>query len=179
VPQYLTHKLGPEFYNNIQLDEPFKILVDQNGLNEIVTMWEWPIDMGLVVIETPSASFESGQIQLFGKINFGRFPVITTVAFHPELTEDGLLRLNLENIKAGMLNITPLGKTIIIKLMDAELNAAPEDFDYQWLEDLRAAIAENKAYDPLYPVNDETSIRVSEFELGDDQLDLLFTPIPR
>ena len=41
VSPYLTHKLAPDIYNNIQLDEPFRIIVEQSGINDIVARWFW------------------------------------------------------------------------------------------------------------------------------------------
>ena len=37
VSQYLTHELGPDFLNQVQLDEPFDLVVRQDGLNDIIS----------------------------------------------------------------------------------------------------------------------------------------------
>ena len=176
VSTYLTHKLAPDFYNNIQLDTPFWMLVEQVGLNDIIaTSSDWPVDAGGAVVSTPSVSLTPGTIKGMAKINFGKFPVVTTVAIKPEIDDNGLLKLNLQHVKAGAINITPMAKALIIKLIDDELNAAPEDFDYGWLRGVRAAVVDNTPFDPAFTLNENT-IRVTEFELTDQKMKVLLTP---
>ena len=177
VSPYLTHKLGPDFINNIQLDDPFNILVEQQGLNDIVARWNWPMDTGIAVIETPVAVFEPQNIVLMARMNFGQFPVITTITFSPTIDDQGLFVLNLRDVQAGAVNITPMATSFIVSMIDAELNSAPADEDTQWLSNVRAAVLDNTPFDPVFPVDAQKDVRLSKVDLEKDKLTIQLTPI--
>jgi hypothetical protein len=176
VSPYLTHKLGPDIYNNIQMDEPFRVLVSQEGISDIISRWEWPYQAGRASISMPMIVFDADTLILMATVKIAMIPTVVTVSFEPELDEKGLLRLNLQHVTAGILNITPLAKAVTSVAIRNELEYESEDYNLQWLKDLRDALLENKAYDPVFPVY-EDSIRVEEVELVKGQLTLLFTPV--
>ena len=164
VSPYLTHKLGPDIYNNLQMDEPFHVLVAQDGINDIISRWEWPYQAGSASISTPMIVFEADTLMLMAAVKIARIPTVVTVSFKPELDDDGLLRLNLQHVTAGILNITPLAKAVTGIAIRNELEYATEADNMVWLIDLRDALLENKAYDPVFPMY-EDSIRVAEVEM--------------
>ena len=176
VSPYLTHKLGPDIYNNLQMDEPFRVLVAQEGINDIISRWEWPYQAGRASISTPMIVFDDDTLILMASVKIAKIPTVVTVSFKPELDEKGLLILNLEHITAGILNITPLARAVTSVAIRNELEYVTEEDNMRWLEDLRDALLENKAYDPVFPVY-EDSIRVEEVKLVKGQLTLLFTPV--
>ena len=179
VSPYLTHKLAPDIYNNIQLNEPFCVLVEQTGINDIVARWPWPMQLDGAAISTPLIIFQPDTIILMGTVkfdNFAKYPVVVTIIFTPKLDEKGMLTLNLRHVKAGAFNITPLARSITAKVIQNELQAAEQSDTNRWLVDLRDALLENKPFDPVFPVY-EDFIRVGRIELIDRQLTLLFTPV--
>jgi hypothetical protein len=120
--------------------------------------------------------FDADTLILMAAVKIAKIPTVVTVSFKPELDEKGLLRLNLQHVTAGILNITPLARAITSVAIRNELEDATKEDNMRWLEDLRDALLENKAYDPIFPVY-EDSIRVEEVELVKGQLTLLFTPV--
>ena len=177
VSTYLTHNLAPDFYNKIQLDKPFRMIIDQQGLNDIIaTSSDWPQDAGAAVVSTPSVSFSPDMIKAMAKINFGKFPVVTTVELAPSLDDNGFMVLGLQHVKAGAVNITPIAKSLIIKLIDEELQAAPADFDYEWLKGVRAAVIDNTPFEPVFTL-DGKIIRITEFQLSDQKLTIMLNPV--
>ena len=43
VSPYLTNDLLPKIYNGAQRSEPFELVVTQDGLNDIITHFDWPV----------------------------------------------------------------------------------------------------------------------------------------
>lgn len=179
VSPYLTHRLVPDFYNNIQLDDPFNILIEQQGLNDIVARLDWPLDAGFAVVQTPAAVFADGQIQLMAQMDFGKMPLVTTITLNPVLDDNGMFMLNLSGVKMGAVNITPLAKSLIVEFIDSELNSAPENYDYTWLENIKNAVLDNTPFDPIFPVDSIKSVRLSGIDLADEKLTILLTPIEK
>lgn len=179
VSPYLTHYLAPNFHNNIQLDEPFDVIVVQKGLNEIIVDenslgWAWPYSLNGVVISAPSVVFQQDTIMLMGTVDYVGFPVVITVIGMPALDENGLLSLNIRKVKAGAVNITPLAGFIARQVIAHQLRILPET---QWLRDLDGALADNKSFDPVFPIyNSEKQIRLTKAEITTGKLLLGFAP---
>ena len=57
VSPYLTHKLGPDFYNQVQWNEPFELVIEQDGLNDILARQTWPQQFGDVAVAKPAVRF--------------------------------------------------------------------------------------------------------------------------
>ena len=179
VSPYLTHYLAPNFHNNIQLDEPFDVVVAQKGLNEIIVDenslgWAWPYSLNGVVISAPSVVFQQDTIMLMGTVDYVGFPIVITVIGMPALDENGLLSLNIRKVKAGAVNITPLAGFIARQVIAHQLRILPET---QWLRDLDGALADNKSFDPVFPIyNSDKQIRLTKAEITTGKLLLGFAP---
>jgi hypothetical protein len=180
VSPYLTHYLAPNFHNNIQIDEPFDLLVAQKGLNEIIVDenslgWAWPYSLNGVVISAPSVVFQQDTIMLMGTVDYAGFPVVITVIGMPELDENGLLSLSIQKVNAGAVNITSLARFIARQVVAHQLQTLPET---QWLKDLDGALAENKPFDPVFPIiGSEKQIRLTKAEIATGKLLLGFAPV--
>lgn len=184
VNTYLTHELAPAFYNNVQIDEPFEVIVDQEKFNQLVADgrdlgWAWPVTLNGVTFSSPVVRFYEGRVALMGQVDVG-IPIVVTVEARPELDDKGLLVLNLEKVKAGAVNVTRLAKSLCGQIMAAQ---AVQLEDSRWLRDLAGACLENRPYDPRFPVPPcRKYIRLTGFDLIDRQLRLRFEPagtIPR
>jgi len=178
VNTYLTHELAPAFYNNVQIDEPFEVIVDQDKFNQLVADgrdlgWAWPVTLNGVTFSAPVVRFYKGGVALMGQVDVG-IPIVITVEARPELDDKGLLVLNLEKVKAGAVNVTRLAKSLCGQIMAAQ---AAQLEDSQWLQDLAGACLENRPYDPRFPVPPcRKYIRLTGFDLADHQLRLRFRP---
>ncbi len=179
VSPYLTHYLAPNFHNNIQLDKPFDVLVIQKGLNEVIVDenslgWAWPYSLNGVVISAPSVVFQQDTIMLMGTVDYAGFPIVITVIAAPKLDENGLLSLNIQKVKAGAVNITLLARFIARQVIAHQLRILPET---QWLRDLDGALADNIAFDPVFPIYEsDKEIRLTKAEITNGKLLLGFAP---
>lgn len=180
VRTYLTHYLAPNFHNNIQLDKPFDVVVIQKGLNEIIVDenslgWGWPYSLNGVVISAPSVVFQQDTIMLMGTVNYAGFPIVITVIAAPKLDENGLLTLGIQKVDAGAINITLLARFIARQVIAHQLRIFP---DTQWLRDLDGALAEDRPFDPVFPIYDsDKQIRLTKAEITNGKLLLGFAPI--
>ena len=179
VSPSLTHYLAPNFHNNIQLDRPFDVVVIQKGLNEIIVDenslgWAWPYSLNGVVISAPSVVFHQDTIMLMATVDYAGFPIVVTFIGTPKLDENGLLSLNIRKVKAGAVNITLLAGFIARRVIAHQLRILP---DTQWLRDLDGALADNKPFDPVFPIyNSEKHIRLTKAEITTAKLLLGFAP---
>lgn len=177
VSSYLTHELAPSFNNQIQLDKPFRILVDQKGLNEIIVQeqnlgWSWPINLNGVTFSAPSIVFAQDTIYLMGAVDVG-FPVIVSMIARPKIDEQGNLSLNLLKIKAGAINITGPARAIGGKIFDHQM----QFYKDQWVRDAAGAFLKNTPFDPVFPVPPyKRFIRLTGVQVQNHKLILDFAP---
>ncbi len=180
VSPYLTHYLAPNFHNNIQLDKPFDVMVIQKGLNEIIVDenslgWAWPYSLNGVVISAPSVVFQQDTIMLMATVDYAGIPIVITIIGMPALDENGLLSLSIQKVNAGAVNITPLARFIARQVVAHQLRILPET---QWLRDLDGALADNKSFDPVFPVYEsDKHIRLTKTEITNGKLLLGFAPV--
>ncbi|MHC5161537.1 MAG: hypothetical protein ACYSO4_00210, partial [Planctomycetota bacterium] len=66
VSIYLTHELGPQFYNEVQKCEPFELVITQSGINEIISQEFQTQDFGDVSFSNPQVIFLDQSILLMG-----------------------------------------------------------------------------------------------------------------
>ncbi|MHC4989267.1 MAG: hypothetical protein ACYTFX_12365, partial [Planctomycetota bacterium] len=70
VSLYLTHELGPEFFNQVQLDKPFDLIIEQQGLNDIISRLDWIQQLGPLSLQQPNIIFADRSILLMGTLKY-------------------------------------------------------------------------------------------------------------
>lgn len=193
VSTYLTNDLGPQFFNKIQLDKPFEIVVEQEGLNEILrdnqTLSEmfgfsWPIVSDAATIGIPQVSFEEGLLAVICPVTLGA-DFIATLEAGPEVNEAGDLVLNIDKIKAGSLNITPLAKKLAMQAAEQSGVMAPADpsdsaavrREMKMMRDIVLAAVENKPLVPVFPAGKDRRIRLEHVTIEERVMKLGFVPV--
>jgi len=182
VSIYFTNHIAPEFFNNVQLDKPFSLLIEQQGFNEIIADgtvfgWDWPTDLNGVTFTAPAAIFTKNRILLMGTVRWAAIPVVVTIVIDPTLDEHGMLTMNFQQITAGALNITPLAKYIATKIIKNQLETAKTDINDHWLKGLNHAFIENKPFDPVFPSYEEKHVRITKLKIENQNLTLTFEPL--
>ncbi|MBE0534470.1 MAG: hypothetical protein IH624_02290 [Phycisphaerae bacterium] len=179
VNPYLTHYLAPNFHNNIQLDQPFEVIVLQRELNEIIVDerslgWSWPVYLDGVNVSAPSVVFVPKTIYLMATVDYAGFPVVVTFVVSPKLGPNGLLSLNLQKVKAGAIGITPLARFIGQRIIAAQI---PQVERNQWLKDLEGALLRNDPFDPVFPIyQSDKAIRLTAVDVTHRKVVLNFAP---
>jgi len=181
VSEYLTHYLMPNVHNNIQIDEPFEVVVPQEGINQIIAEedmlgWEWPVVLSKVTISRPVVVFAPSTIRLIGKVDIAGFDTVMTVCATPTVDREGMLRLNLQYVRAGSLDISFLAKKTIKRVIEGYLAEVQEQY---WLRNILAACQDNEPFDPIFPAVDGKYIKLIKSKISDNKLVLIFEPSTR
>lgn len=172
VSPYLTHQLGPEFFNQMQFNEPFDLAIDQAGLNDILSRGVWPQQAGDVLIGTPAVVFEEGKLHVMSRIGYYGLSSVATVTARPVMDEKGKLSLNIQSVRLGLIPITGLAARIAEKAVD---DNAEEFRDWPDVEANVRAIIANVPFEPSFYFSDQ-KIWVKKVTLETGKLRLRLSP---
>jgi hypothetical protein len=170
VSPYLTHRLGPDFYDKVQLDKPFELLIEQEGINDILSRYPWPVRIEGFSIYTPVLLFSPEQTRLMAQVDYGGLSSILSIYAKPYLNSDGKLNLNIQSVYLGLLPITSLARKIAEKFVQA--NFDPQDP----IESVNYAIVANQPFDPVLRIYDK-SARITNLTIESGKIRLFLVPI--
>jgi hypothetical protein len=174
VHPYLSHDLGPEFYNGAQSQQPYEVVVLDEGLNEILGQQQWSQQSEGVRLYAPAILFAPGRIVLMGTADIEGAEFVVTVEIAPMLDEEGLLNLDVAKVKVGAMNVTPLARMLAKKMYLERLETEPID-----TEDLRtkivASLLNGEPFDPVFKAEDKW-VRLDGFDIAQGQLTARFVP---
>lgn len=176
VSPYLTHELAPQFYNGVQLSEPFDLIVTQEGINEIVAYSKWPKEAGEASFSAPAVLFTSDSIVLMGTVVLKGFDFIVTIAVEPRLNEQGLLNLRAAKVKVGALNLTLIARIIARRMYQQRVAAVPIDKE-DWRAKIVASLLNDEPFEPVFKVKDN-KVRIKRVTIEQEKLMLRLVPVP-
>jgi hypothetical protein len=175
VSLYLTNELLPEFYNGVQLQEPFELVVTQSGINDIIARFKWPQEFGGVRISAPMVAFAPGSIVLMGTVVMEGAEFVGTVVAEPVLDAKGLLNLQVVSVKIGAVDITPLAIVLARRICQQRFAAANIG-----AEDLRAQVAasllDGVPFEPVFKIGDK-KVRVEKITIEQKKLTIRLVPV--
>lgn len=137
VSLYLTNELLPEFYNGLEREEPFELIITEEGINDIISRHKWPKDTADMRFSVPQVIFEPDGIVLMGTVASGGLELVITIEGSAFIDVNGLMNLRLKKVKMGAVNITPFAKMLSKQAYENRLATTKVD-----AEDFRARIAE-------------------------------------
>ncbi|MBN1392988.1 MAG: hypothetical protein JW947_09330 [Sedimentisphaerales bacterium] len=175
VSLYLTHQLLPDFYNGIQLQEPFELVVAEDGINDAVAHFKWPRQLGGVGFSAPMVFFADDAVVLMGTVSTDGTELVITITAHPALDAEGLLNLNVAGVKIGAVDISPLAAVLAKKISDAKYAAQPVD-ENDFRTKMTMAILNGEPFDPVFKVEDK-KVRIEKISLEQKKLTIRFTPV--
>ena len=184
VSPYLTNVLGSAFNNGLQRGEPFDLLVEQDGINEVIA-WlykhKWSKKLGDIIPSAPEAFFTPDTVTLMGTVAAAGREFVVTVVSKPALSQNGRLNLRVTKVKVGAVNITPIARIIARTIYQKRLRTRPINKD-----DTRAKIAasllNNEPFDPVFKARDayekNKKVRLKKATIKQKLLILHLYPIP-
>jgi len=172
VSPYLTYKLA-DLFNNAQLDEPFNILIEQQGLNDIIARGQWPVVFKPVTISAPSAVFAPKQIYLMATVRLSGFPTVATVKAKPVIDDNGMIVFNVSSVTLGSVPITAFAKKIARTITDYQLQHFDQD---SWERRLWRGLLDNEPVKPTFKIYHDT-VRITEITIENEKLTLLMEPV--
>lgn len=172
VSPYLTHKLGPDFLNQVQLDKPFELVVEQDGLNDIIAHQPWIEQFDGFSFTDPVVLFDSNTIYLMGTLNYKAVSSVVTVIAFPQMNPDGNIFLNIQSIRLGVVPVTTLVSYLAKKGFDQSRDCFEGEPE---LEEMVRAIIYNEPFKPAFKISDRM-VRITQFTIQPKTLTLKFEP---
>jgi len=174
VSTYLTHQLSPQVYNGTQRGEPFDIIITQEGINDIISHVNWPIQSEGIMLYAPAALFVPGAVVLMGTADVKGVELVVTIELEPKIDEDGLINLHVAKVKVGAVNITPVAKPMAKKMYTERLAASNVDTKALQTK-IAASLLNNEAFEPVFTI-DGKKVRVESVVVGQRELKARLVP---
>jgi uncharacterized protein YpmS len=169
LSQNITNRLLPEFYNGIQQPEPFEMTITEKEINEIIAHAKWPKYSEGFIVYAPKASLSTGKVGFMCTIlQLGLdVELVVTVQTEPGLEEDGLLNINVTEVKVGAVNITPLASFLARRMYQEQ---KPDYIDPEdWRGKIAGSIFENAGFEPVFRIK-RRWVRLKELEIKEGSL---------
>lgn len=173
VSTYLTHELGPDFFNNIQLNTPFDLLVRQQGLNEILRDPLWSGNFNDFSFTDPMVLFDTGTIYLMGTLTYKNFSSTLTLIASPRMDDAGAICLHIQSVRMGILPVTGLVRWMAQTAFDQSGDCFEGEED---IANVVQAVIQNEPFDPVFELSGYHA-RITEFTLEPGLLTLRFQPL--
>jgi len=174
VSRYLTNDLLPKIYNGAQRGKPFEVVITQEGLNDIITRANWPMEWGGVMFYAPAALIVPNTLVFMGTVNAKGVEIIVTIELEPEINEQRLLNLQVSKLKVGAINVTPLARMIAKKMYTQAL--ATMAVDKKALQTkIVASLLNDEPFEPVFRI-DNKSVRIEKITIAEEKLHLRMIP---
>lgn len=176
VSKYVTHVLSPQFYNGVQREEPFELIIPQNRTKDIVELTKWPKESDSVIFSAPKVFFVAKSIVLMGTAAAGGVEFVVTVVVKPSMDEEGFLNLRVAKVKIGAMNITPLVKAVAKRMYQQQL--ATTDIDTKDIgAQIVASLLNDEPFEPVFKLEDK-NVRIEEIIVMQEKLIIRLVPAP-
>jgi uncharacterized protein YpmS len=174
VSLYLTNVLYPQLYNGAQRQEPFELVITEEGINDIISRLNWPIESDGIWYFTPKALFKPKHIILSGIAATRGVELAITIAGSPAIDKKGLLNLNITKVKVGAVNMTIPAKIIASRVYASKIN--PETTDANDIKvKIAASLVNNEPFEPVFKIKGQ-KIRIEKIDINNKQLTINFVP---
>lgn len=171
VSAYLTNQLLPEFYNGVQYQEPFDIVVSQNGINDVVARFNWPKKFGSISVSGPAVFFTPETLVVMGTVSVEGTELVATIIARPEIDAEGLLNLRVSSVRLGAVDITLIAKVLVGDLYQRQ-TSRKDSFGDKAVR----SILYDEPFDPVFEIEDK-KVRLRKITLEPQKLTLRFDPV--
>lgn len=174
VSRYLTHQLLPDLYNGAQRAEPFELVINQEGINDIIASSKWPKQTEGISFSAPVVLFVPGRIVLMGTTAAGGAELVVTAEIEPALDRQGLLNLSLTKVLVGAVNVGPIAKVLLKQVYSNRV--ASKDVDTGDLEPLIMwSLLDDKPFEPVFEI-ENNKIRIEKITIEQGKLTIRLVP---
>jgi hypothetical protein len=174
VSTYLTHRLYPQIYNGSQRGEPFEVIITQDGVNDIISRLNWPIQSEGIMLYAPAALFIPGTVVLMGTADIQGVEFVITIELEPSIKESGLINLHVSKVKVGAMNITPLARTLAKEMYAERLAAADVDTNILQAK-IAASLLNDEPFEPIFTIEGK-KVRIGNVVVGQHELKARLVP---
>lgn len=172
VSPYLTHRLAPDFYNGVQFNEPFEMVIDQDGVNDILSRGVWPQQFDEMTVGMPVMVFEDGTVHLMSRIDYYGLSSVLTVTARPVVDVRGRLNVHIQTVRLGLVPFTD----VATRIAETAVRDSAADFDdWPGVEAVVRAIIANEAFEPVFEF-DKQRIWVQQVAVEPGRLRVRLSP---
>lgn len=174
ISRYLTHVLLPKLYNGTQLNEPFEMVLDQDGVNEIIASADLSKELEAMSFSTPMVRFVPGAVVLMVTMTGGGAELVVTIRIEPVLDEQGFLNLPVRSVTAGAVNVTPFAKALVRQIYFGETAEHRQNVDDPAARVLLSLI-DDVPFEPVFDL-DGGRLRAEKITVEAGKLTVLLAP---
>lgn len=165
----------PTIYNNSQLDEPFEVVITEEGLNDIIARWRQPMNFNNITFSDPQAILTQKQIILMATAHTRFANPILTVRIIPEINSFGKLNIHIDSVSLGAAGITTLAKSTGSKTFADWLSFTGADTD-DIVAQVCKSLLNDEPFEPIFKVGDK-SLRICKIKLDTKKITVLLLPL--
>ena len=175
VSQYLTNELLPQLYNGVQLGEPFDLVMSEDGINDVIARSKWPKESAGAKILAPQVFFVPDGAVIMGSVVMKGFEFIVTVELRPVFDANGLLNLNIVQIKVGAMNLTPIARITARKMYTQQLAESEVDTE-NILAKIAGSLLNDEPFEPIFEV-EKKEVRIEKISITQGKLTARLIPL--
>lgn len=169
-------KLYSVIHDKSQLRDPFEIVITEKTLNDLINLADWPMESEGVLLYSPAAVIDPNAIILMGTAELQSMEFIITIELRANINENGLMNIDVQKVKVGAVNVTPLAKITAQQMYKQKL-AEMGDVDlYTWQAKLVASILTDEPVEPLFDI-DRQAIKVKKILIEKGKMTLQLFPV--
>jgi uncharacterized protein YpmS len=175
ISTYLTHYLMPVIYNNSQLDEPFEVVITEEGLNDIIARWRQPMNYNNITITEPQAVLTQKQIILIAAAKTRFANTVLTVRITPAIDSSGKLNIHVDSVSLGAAPITSLAKSTARKAFSDWLSFTGTESDNITAQ-ICTSLLDDEPFDPVFMFS-EKYLRITKIKLEKKKITIMLLPL--
>jgi len=168
VSKYWTHELLPKIHNDSQLGKPFDVIITEEGVNDIISRANWPIQSEGILFYSPVALFVPGAVLLMGTADVRGVEFIITIELVPMIDEEGFMNLQVAKMKIGAMNITPIAKAVAKKMYSQKLSPFPIDTQ-DFRTKIIGSLLNDEPFEPVFKIG-SNRVRVEKIDIEQHKL---------
>jgi hypothetical protein len=172
VSPYLTHDMGPDFFTGMQGEEPFEMVFQQWGVNEMLALTTESMVYGEFTVSSPTVVFSPDSFVLMATVQVKTVSSVLTITARPVMDQDGLLNMNVQSATLGAIPVLGLIRRIGQQVADEYLVGTDE----QEFAGIVNSVLNNEPFEPIVSVS-EYNMRLKALTLEEGKVRLLIEPV--
>jgi uncharacterized protein YpmS len=172
---YLSNYLMPTIYNNSQLDEPFEVIITEEGLNDIIARWRQPVKFNNITFSDPQAILTQKQIILMATAKTRFANLVLTIRITPAIDYFGQLNIHVDSVSLGAAGVTTLVKSAGNKAFADWLSFTGTEPNNIAAQACRSLL-NDESFEPVFKIGDK-SVRICKIKLETKKITALLLPL--
>jgi hypothetical protein len=172
VSPYLTNNLGPEFFNAVQVGQPFDLAIEQRYVNEIFAFAAGRMELEGMTLSSPMVAFYPGSFVFMVTVELKGVSSVLSVTAQPAIDDTGRLNPNIRSVALGAIPVTDMARRIARRYAEQYLSAETDEKIDKTLN----GILNNQPIEPVMKISKYT-VRLKGLKLETGELILRIEPV--